>query len=424
VESRSPLALPYVRPFVLGRMSGALAAQFVSVAVGWELYERTGDPWMLGLVGVAQVAPALVLTLPAGNLADRLPRRSIAAFAHLVLALAALGLAAVSWLQLPVELIYVLLVLSGAGRAFAQPAANTLLAQLLPPRDFAAAYPWLISSQQLASISGPAAAGLVLALAGAAAPAYLASVVAHLVFVVLLLRLPSARPESAGPGRGLADVFAGVAFIKRSQVYLAAITLDLFAVLLGGAVALLPVFAKDVLAVGPSGLGLLRSAPSVGALAAALLVTRLPPWQRPGQVLLLAVAGFGLAIVGFGLSRDLLLSLLCLFFTGAFDSLSMVIRGTLQQAITPDRLRGRVAAVSSLFIGLSNEIGAFRVGAFAALFGPIASVVGGGVGTLVVVAAVAIVWPALTRIGPLHTLRPVEEAPQPTPAAGAATAAR
>jgi predicted MFS family arabinose efflux permease len=400
-------------------MSGGLAAQFISVTVGWELYERTGDPWMLGLVGVAQVAPALVLTIPAGNLADRLPRRSVAAAAHVLLALAALGLAFVSYLQLPVELVYTLLALSGAGRAFAQPAANTLLAQLLPPRDFAAAYPWVISSQQLASIGGPAAAGLVLALTGAAGPAYVLSVAAHLLFVGVLLSLPSVRPDTTGQGRGLADVFAGVAFIKRSQVYLAAITLDLFAVLLGGAVALLPVFAKDVLMVGPSGLGLLRSAPSVGALAAALLVTRLPPWQRPGQVLVLAVAGFGLAIVGFGLSRDLILSLLCLFFTGATDSVSMVIRGTLQQAITPDRLRGRVAAVSSLFIGLSNEIGAFRVGAVAALVGPIASVVGGGLGTLLVVFAVAATWPALLRIGPLHTLRP-EEPDDLTPSAAAA----
>ena len=415
----SPFLLPYVPTFILGRMAGGVAAQFVSIAVGWELYERTGDPWMLGLVGVAQVAPALVLMIPAGNVADRLPRRSVAAAAHLLLALAALGLAVVSWQQLPVELVYVLLALSGAGRAFAQPASNTLLAQLLPPRDFAAAYPWLISSQQLASIGGPAAAGLVLALTRTAGPAYLLSVAAHLVFVAVLLSLPSVRPDTTGQGRGLADIFAGVAFIKRSQIYLAAITLDLFAVLLGGAVALLPMFAKDVLMVGPSGLGLLRSAPSVGALAAALLVTRLPPWQRPGQVLVLAVAGFGLAIVGFGLSRDLLLSLVCLFFTGATDSVSMVIRGTLQQAITPDRLRGRVAAVSSLFIGLSNEIGAFRVGAVAALVGPIASVAGGGVGTLLVVLAVAVAWPALLRIGPLHTLRP-EEPDDVTPVAAAA----
>jgi MFS family permease len=217
------------------------------------------------------------------------------------------------------------------------------------------------------------------------------------------------RADRTGQGRTVRDLFAGVLFIGRSHVYLGAITLDLFAVLLGGAVALLPVYAKDILMVGPAGLGLLRAAPSAGSMVSALASTRLPPWRRPGLVLACVVAGFGLATIGFGLSRNLALSLVCLFFTGALDSISMVIRQTLQQVITPDRLRGRVASVSSLFTGLSNEMGAFESGATASLFGPVISVVGGGIGTVVVVAAAVLAWPALLRIGPLHTLQPIEE---------------
>jgi hypothetical protein len=298
-DAYAALRNPSVRAFAIGRMVATLAAQFVSVAVGWELYERTHDPWMLGLVGLAQVAPAMVLMLPV------------------------------------------------------------------------------------------------------------------------------VRPPPIVGQRSFRDVFAGIGFIRQTPVFLAAITLDLFAVLLGGAVALLPVYAKDILMVGPAGLGLLRAAPSVGAMLAALLATRLPPWQRPGRVLLFMVAGFGLATIGFGLSRDMTLSLICLFFTGAFDSISMVIRGTLQQVVTPDRLRGRVSAVSSLFVGLSNEMGAFESGAAAKLFGPVAAVVGGGIGTILVVLVAIWAWPTLRQIGPLHTLSPAgppEEPERPAPAATAAHA--
>jgi len=234
-------------------------------------------------------------------------------------------------------------------------------------------------------------------------------------FVLLLAGLTAIRPlRRAGRG-GARDLFAGLGFIRRSPVFLAAITLDLFAVLFGGAVALLPIFAKDVLEVGPTGLGMLRAAPALGALVTALIVARGVTWARPGLLLLLVVAGFGLATIGFGLSRNIVLSLACLFLTGAFDSISMVIRDTLAQMITPDHLRGRVAAVEHTFVGFSNELGAFESGATAALFGPIVSVVGGGIGTIVVVLVVALAWPALARIGPLHTLAPAEE-PEPVPA--------
>jgi MFS family permease len=203
----------------------------------------------------------------------------------------------------------------------------------------------------------------------------------------------------------------------RTPVFLAAITLDLFAVLLGGAVALMPVFAKDILEVGPGGLGLMRAAPGVGAMLSLMLAARLPPWERPGRVLLYVVAGFGLATIGFGLSRNLIFSLLCLCLIGATDSISMVIRQTLMQALTPDQLRGRVASVSSLFVSFSNELGAFESGAVAGLFGPVIAVVSGGVGTLIVVATVALRWPVLLRMPPLHALRPEGFAPRPVPEA-------
>jgi MFS family permease len=204
-------------------------------------------------------------------------------------------------------------------------------------------------------------------------------------------------------------MFAGFAFIRRNPLFLAAITLDLFAVLLGGAVALLPMYAKDVLNVGPTGLGWLRAAPAAGALLMALVTTRLPPWKKPGVVLMAVVVGFGLSTIGFGLSTSFPLSLLCLFLTGVFDNVSVVIRLTLEQVLTPDSLRGRVSAVHHVFIGFSNELGSFESGATAALFGPVASVVGGGIGTVLIVGVVALAWPALAKLERLDQLKPLSE---------------
>ena len=408
-DALSSLRIPFVRAFATGRAAASIGTQVVSVAVGWELYERTGDAWALGLVGLVQAAPILALTLPAGEVADRFPRRTIAVLAHAILGLVALGLALLSWLSAPVEWFYGLLLLGGVGRAFSQPAANAILPQLLRPAQFANVNAWLTLASQSASISGPAAGGFLIALSGSAGPAYLVAAGAQLLVVATLATLPTVPPPASPPRRGASDIFAGVEFMKRSPVLLASITLDLFAVLLGGAVALLPIFARDILAVGPAGLGLLRSAPAAGAVATALLLTRLAPWSRPGRVLLLTVVGFGLATIGFGLSRDLALSLACLFLAGAFNTIGAVIRRTLQQVITPNRLLGRVNAISYLFTDLSNELGAFKSGAAAAIFGPVISVVGGGIGTVVTVALVALIWPVLARIGPLHTLHPSDE---------------
>jgi MFS family permease len=386
-------------------MASDLGYQFVSVAVGWELYERTHDPWMLGLVGLAQIIPVLGLTLPAGSVVDRFRRRDVGIAGHAILVLSTFGLAVVTWLGLPIQLIFGLLAITGAARAFSDPAVNAIPPEILKPEHLANSYTWMVSGFQIATIGGPAAAGLLIALTNEASSSYLMAAVAQLIFVVVLFTLPRGRLPQETSEHGVGELFAGVHFIRRNPIYLAAISLDLFAVLLGGVVALLPVFAKDILHVGPAGLGLLRSAPALGALLMALITTRISPWQKPGKVLLVVVAIFGTATIGFGLSQDMTYSLICLFIIGASDSVSMVIRGTLEQVITPNPLRGRVSAVNSLFIGLSNEMGEFESGATAALFGPIVSVVAGGIGTVAVVLLVAVLCPTLRRIGPLHTLR-------------------
>ena len=249
--------------------------------------------------------------------------------------------------------------------------------------------------------------GWLIAIRHDATPAFLAAAVGQLLFVAILVRLPARQPAQGAAAKAR-DLFAGFSFIRRHPVFLAAMTVDLFAVLFGGAVALLPVFAEDILHVGPLGLGWLRAAPALGAMVMALLTTRLPPWQRPGRALLIAVVGFALATIGFGLSRSMALSLACLFLTGAFDAVSVVIRLTLEQVLTPDPLRGRVSALHYVFIGFSNELGGFESGSTAALFGPVVSVAGGGVAAIVVVAIVASVWPDLARLGPLDSLRPLD----------------
>ena len=407
-DAYAALRHSFVRSFAVGRFAAIAGWQIINVAVGWLLYERTGDPWSLALVGVVELAPVLLLMIVAGNAADRYPRRNIGIFAHALLTLVAAALAAVTAANGPLWAIYSLLALIGTARAFASPSVNTILPQLLPPAEFANANAWLSSTFQLAAISGPAIGGLLIALTGTATAAFVLAAAGQLVFVAALLTMPVRTPPPATARRTAGDVFAGFRFVRDNPLFLAAITLDLFGVLFGGAVALLPIFAKDILGVGPAGLGWLRAAPGGGARVMALVTTPIRPWQRPGRVLMFAVVGFGLATIGFGLSRSFALSLLCLFLTGVFDNVSVVIRLTLEQTITPDHLRGRVSAINYVFVGFSNEFGAFESGATAALVGPTLSVVGGGIATLLVVAVVRTVWPQLLRIGPLHTLAPRE----------------
>ena len=412
-DSLAALRLPDVRRYAIGKLLATFAAQMQAIAVGWQLYERTHSAWALGLTGLVEVVPALLLALPAGHLADRLDRRRIAMVSQALLSVTALGLALVSFLSGPVWIIYLLLFVSGVGVAFTAPASNALLAQLVPPEHFANSNAWLSSGRQLSAMAGPAFAGLLIAATGTATLSYALQAAFGLAFVIALasvrrLRAAQEVVENGSSEKSFKDIFAGLRFVWRHEVFLAAITLDLFAVLLGGATALLPIFAKDILHVGAGGLGLLRAAPSLGAFVMALVTVRLPPWKKPGQTLLWVVAGFGLATIGFGLSHTFVLSLLMLFLTGLFDNVSVVIRITLEQVLTPDAMRGRVGAIHWVFIGLSNELGAFESGATAALFGPLWSVILGGIGTLVVVALVAGRWKELSRLRPFSDLEPGE----------------
>jgi MFS family permease len=407
----SALQYPFVRTFAAGRCAAVGGYQIISVAVGWDLYERTGLAIALGLVGLVEVAPILMLMVAAGQAADRYPRRTVGQLAHLLLAIAALGLALTSWLDGPLIAVYGFVALVGVGRAFAAPAINSILPQLLPPPVFANVNAWVASTVQLAAILGPAAGGALIAATGDSTVAFVAAAAGETSFVMLLATVPWVAASPVGRQAG--GLLAGLRFVGRSPVFLAAITLDLFAVLFGGAVALLPIFARDILAVGPVGLGWLRAAPAAGALVMALLTTQLGPWARPGRTLLVAVGVFGAAMVGFGLSTSFALSLACLFLSGVCDNVSVVIRLTLEQMITPDALRGRVSAVKHLFVSMSNEIGAFESGATAAIVGPVLSVVGGGLATIGVVGLVIKVWPELVRLGPLHTLTPIDHNESP-----------
>ncbi|MBX5455652.1 MAG: MFS transporter [Thermogemmatispora sp.] len=396
------------RLLFIGIFLSSIGEQMVTVAIGWELYDRTHSALALGLVGLVQVLPVLCLSLLAGHLADRLNRRRMVMLAQTVLALCSLGLMLLSWQRGPLWLIYGCLLLIGTATAFNEPASAALLPQTLPAALYANAATWESSAWQLASVVGPALGGFLVALFRGATPVYGLNALAIVLYLVLLalLRL---QPVNAAPSRGddqgqegtLRSLAEGLRFLRRTQVILAAITLDLFAVLFGGATTLLPIYARDILKVGPTGLGWLQAAPSIGAVCVAFLLAHLPPFTRAGRTLLLAVAGFGLATIVFGLSRSFWLSLLMLFILGGLDNISVVIRGTLVMTRTPDHMRGRVAAVNTIFIAASNKLGGFESGLAAQLFGPVLAVVGGGLGTILVVLCVALIWPEMRLLGAL-----------------------
>jgi MFS family permease len=375
-----------------------------TVAVGWEVYDRTGSMLMLGLTGLAQFLPVLLFALPAGQIADHYNRKHVLQTAQAIGITASLGLAALSLLRGPVEVVLACLLLSGTGRALGAPSRIALLPQVVPALDVPNAVAWNSTGWQFASVTGPALGGLIVALAPPPA-AYLITAGCALACVLLLVPVrPLAHASAVAPARTLAALLAGVGFVWRSKLLLAAITLDLFAVLLGGATALLPVFAKDILHVGPAGLGWLRAAPALGALGMGVFLAHRPPLRRPGLALLACVAGFGLTMIGFGLSRSFFLSFSLLVLSGALDNVSVVVRGTLVQVLTPDEMRGRVAAVNTVFISSSNELGEFESGVTAEWFGAVWSVAGGGMGTIVVVLLVAAAFPSLARLGPLYAL--------------------
>ena len=394
------LALPDFRRFWLSRLAGTAASQMLLVALGWQMYDLTGSAWDLGLVGLAQFLPALLLALPAGHHVDRSDRRRVllAVLSLQVVVAVALALASASGLMGRGALLAVSLAL-GVLRTWQMPTSQALLPQLVPLHRLPSALALSSAALQGAIIAGPAIGGFVYA-AGAAAGAAAVYGLAALGFAlatVCVLRLATRAAPPAREPASVASLLAGLSFIAGRPVVLGAISLDLFPVLLGGAVALLPIFARDMLHTGPWGLGLLRAAPAVGALAMSLALARWPVQRRSGAWLLGAVALYGLTMVVFGLSTHLLLSLAALAISGAADMVSVVIRQSLVQLATPDAMRGRVSAVNSVFIGASNQLGEFESGATAALWGPVASVVWGGVGTLAVVLLWSGLFPTLAR---------------------------
>jgi MFS family permease len=351
----------------------------------------------------------LLLALPAGQAADRFSRKLLLQLAQVCLALSALGLAVNAWLDGPLFVLFGCLVLAGCCRALSMPTRNALVAHLVPAEHLGNAITWNSSGWQLANVAGPAIGGMVIALGSRFA--YGLTAFCSLACVALLIPVRPRIVERPLEVRSLSTLLAGVRFVWNTELLLAAITLDLFAVLLGGATAVLPIYASEILDIGPFGYGCLRAAPAIGALVMAMLLAH-RPLRRAGRALLLSVAGFGLATIVFGLSRNPWLSFAMLAVTGALDNVSVVVRGTLMQLLTPDAMRGRVAAVNSVFISSSNELGAYESGQVAYWFGPIASVVSGGVGTILVVLAVMFRWPRLARLG---ALRPGELLP-PEPA--------
>ena len=372
--------------FWVARVGATTGAQMLMVAVGWQIYDLTHSAWDLGLVGLFQFLPALLLTLPAGHVADRLPRTRIIAACLLAQATAGTVLTFATFAgAVTPQLIFAISIVLGVCRAFQMPAQQALLPLLVEPELVAPAIALAASGMQTAIICGPALGGLIY-MAGPGQVYGTCAVIFALAFA--LMASVRARQHPVPGASNLKEVFAGVDFLWRNKILLGATTLDLFAVLLGGATALLPMFARDLLHVGPQGLGFLRAAPAAGALLMSLVLLRWPVDRHAGRWLLASVAVYGAATLAFGASTHYWLSMTALAITGAADNISVVIRQTLVQLETPDAIRGRVSAVNSIFIGASNQLGEFESGATAAWLGPVGSVLLGGAGTIMI----ALVW--------------------------------
>jgi MFS family permease len=406
------LRLPNFRRYIAGALALTLSTQVQGVIVAWQIYDVTKDPLSLGLIGLAEALPFVGVALVAGHVADRVDRRRLALASTVVLlacSLALLGLA--YWPPSPrafVAAVYGVIFVSGVARSFLQPARVALSSELVPRAILPNAVTWRSVTWQIAAVGGPALGGLLYGFAGATAAYELDAALMALAFV-MFWRLRHRSPERAATGASIAESLrTGVRFVRGQPVILGAMSLDLFSVLFGGATALLPVFADQILHVGPEGLGVLRAAPAAGAVVMSLVLAHRPPFRNAGRTLLIVVALFGLSMIGFGLSRSYALSVALLFVSGLVDMVSVVIRSTLLQVFTPDHLLGRVSSVNQIFIGSSNEIGAFESGVAAKLIGAAPSVVIGGALTLAVVGAIGWGVPALRR---LRTIEP------PTPAA-------
>jgi len=390
------------RNLAIARLILLTVFQMQTVTVGWELYERTRDPLALGGVGLVQILPIMGVTFLAGHLADQSHRKRIILLCGGLMTLGALGLTLISLKQADIWLVYGCLFLIGLARGFHKPATDALLWQYIPASAYTNAATWNSAVFQFASVAGPALGGLLIVLLHGAPYVYATVTAATVGYLMLVWQLPDNQVRVHREPLSLRSLAAGFQFLRQHPAILAAMTLDLFAVLLGGAVTLLPVYAKDILQVGAAELGWMRAAPSIGALLMGAMLIHQPPIRPAGKVLLWSVVGFGAATIVFGWSRSLWLSLLMLVLMGALDNISVVIRQTLAQLWTPDHLRGRVSAINSVFISMSNELGGFESGLTAAWFGAIASTVGGGIGTILVVAIVAIVCPEIRNLRELN----------------------
>lgn len=389
--------------FMLSRLLGNVGAQMQTVAVGWAVYSRTSNPLDLGWVGLSQFAPFVVLILPAGHFADHHDRRRIVSLCYLVHALCALALCVLTWMNVSsVWPIFTVMTVLGMARAFVMPASQALMPNLVAPEHFSRAVAFNSMVFQTSSILGPTIGGLLL-LSGVQT-VFATVVICALAATILVSKVRAHRAtESTTPEPGLKSLLSGLQFVRSRPIVLGAISLDLFAVLFGGATALLPIYARDILHVGPTGLGMLRSAPGVGAVICALWLTTYPIKRKVGPWLFSSVIAFGLATIVFGVSKNFAVSLIALAILGAGDMMSVFVRGYLVQLVTPDYIRGRVSAVSAVFIGASNELGEFESGVTAAWWGTVGAVLVGGAATV----GISLLWMKL-----FPELRKMDEFPR------------
>lgn len=398
------LRFPEFRNFNIARLCITIASQMQAVIVGWQIYEITKDPLSLGLIGLAEAIPSIFTLIFAGHITDTNDRKKIVMSSVILMTLCSVLLLIVSTDEIEVlysnkvMAIYSIIFLSGIGRGFSSPSFFAFVAQLVPKESLPNAITWNTSTWQTGAVTGPALGGLLYGFIGAV-NTYSVIVIFWIIAIILISTIKKKPiPEFVALLSLKEKLTSGLKFVFEKKIILGAISLDLFAVLFGGAVALLPIFAGEILFVGPEGLGMLRAAPSVGAVTMALLMTRRPITGNAGRNLLIGVFGFGICIVIFGLSKSFILSLVVLCFSGAFDSMSVVIRSTVIQLLTPDNMKGKVSAVNSMFIGSSNEIGAFESGVAAKLMGTVPSVIFGGLMTLIIVTCVTIFSPRLRSL--------------------------
>ncbi|MEP6343971.1 MAG: MFS transporter [Maricaulaceae bacterium] len=389
--------------YFLARFLSAFGIQILSVSVAWQIYDETESALLLGLIGLVQFLPAVVLVVVTGIASDKLGRRMVMGVSILLQTLCALGILYLA-VTGPFNPVWVLMLLTwfGVARAFYTPAASSLVVNLVPKADFANAVGWNTSAWQLASIVGPAAGGLLYGLSGPVA--YGVSAVMFLMSAALIFSIPKPHQIVKKDDSNLDMILGGFRYIWKQKIVLGAISLDLFAVLLGGAVALLPIYARDILDLGPTGLGFLRAAPGIGAIAMVFYLSSFPIKDHAGKILFFSVAMFGLMTAVFGGSKLAWLSIAALIGVGAFDMISVYIREIILQLWTPDHVRGRVNAVNSIFLGASNELGEFRAGMMAAVYGAVFTVVGGGLAAVAVAGIWARVFPSLRNTRSLDSV--------------------